>query len=100
VVAEELAGLDDVQDASVFGSWAARYMGECGRPPADVDVHVIGEPDRDALDDSAQRAGQRLAREVNVTVRSAQWWEHGTNGFHAELRRRPLVAVFGQTSGR
>jgi len=100
VVAEELSGLDDIQDAYVFGSWAARYMGEGGRPPADVDVLVIGEPDRDTLDDAAQRAGERLAREVNVTVRSAQWWEHGTDGFHVEIRRRPLVPVFGQASGR
>jgi predicted nucleotidyltransferase len=100
VVAEELSGLDDIQDAYVFGSWAARYMGEGGRPPADVDVLVIGEPDRGTLDDAAQRAGERLAREVNVTVRSAQWWEHGTDGFHVEIRRRPLVPVFGQASGR
>jgi predicted nucleotidyltransferase len=93
VVAEELAGLDGVQEAFLFGSWAARYAGEEGRPPADVDVLVIGEPDREALDDAVQRAGDRLAREVNVTIRSARWWEHGDDSFHAEVTRRPLVRL-------
>jgi predicted nucleotidyltransferase len=100
VLAEELAGLDGVRDAYLFGSWAARYAGEHGRPPVDVDVLVIGEPDRDALDDAAQRAGERLAREVNVTIRSAQWWEHGEDGFHAEVTRRPLIPVFDVAGSR
>jgi predicted nucleotidyltransferase len=98
VLAEELVDLDRVGDAYLFGSWAARYAGEEGRPPEDVDVLVIGEPDRDALDDAAQRAGARLAREVNVTIRSAQWWEHGDDGFHADITRRPLVAIFDPAS--
>jgi predicted nucleotidyltransferase len=93
VVAEELAGLGGVHEAYLFGSWAARYAGEEGRPPADLDVLVIGEPDREALDNAVQRAGDRLAREVNVTIRSAQWWDHGDDGFHTDVMRRPLVRV-------
>jgi len=55
---------------------------------------VIGAPDRDDLDEAAQRAGSRLAREVNVTVRSAQWWHEGQDSFHREVTRRPLITVF------
>jgi predicted nucleotidyltransferase len=77
----------------LFGSWAARYEGEPGRAPLDIDVLVIGDPDRDELDDAAQRAGARLAREVSVTIRSPRWWREGNDGFHAEVTGRPLLPV-------
>jgi predicted nucleotidyltransferase len=93
VLADELACVPGIESAYLFGSWAARYAGQEGHPPADLDVLVIGTPDRDALDDAAQRAGARLAREVNVTIRSADWWHSGDDGFHAEVTRRPLVPI-------
>lgn len=96
VLAEELAGIEGIEAAYLFGSWAARYTGEAGRPPADLDVLVIGAPDRDDLDDAAQRAERRLAREVNVTIRSVDWWREGTDGFHADVIRRPLVPLFSE----
>jgi hypothetical protein len=57
---------------------------------------VIGSPDRDELDDAAQRATGRLAREVNVTIRSPAWWRDGTDGFHTDITRRPLVSLFSE----
>jgi len=84
VIAEEFAGLGGLDSVYLFGSWAARYEGVIGRPSADIDVLVIGTPDRDDLDEAAQRAGARLAREVNVTIRSAQWWEDGQDSFRQE----------------
>jgi predicted nucleotidyltransferase len=95
VLAEELSEVPGVESAYLFGSWAARYAGQEGRPPADLDVLVIGSPDRDALDDAAQRAGVRLAREVNVTVRSPGWWRSGDDGFRSDIQRRPLVQIGG-----
>jgi predicted nucleotidyltransferase len=100
VLAEELADVAGIEDAYIFGSWAARYAGQQGRPPADIDVLVIGTPDRDSLDEAAQRASARLDREVNVTIRSAQWWRAGGDGFHAEINRRPLVPVYGEQTTR
>ena len=100
ILAEELADVAGIEDAYIFGSWAARYAGQQGRPPADIDVLVIGAPDRDSLDEAAQRAGERLDREVNVTIRSAQWWRAGGDGFHAEIKKRPLVPVYGEEATR
>ena len=96
VLTEELEGVEGIDRAYLFGSWAARYAGEAGRPPADLDVLVIGAPDRDELDDAAQRAASRLAREVSVTIRSPAWWRDGTDGFHADVTRRPLVPLFSE----
>ncbi len=93
VLAEELADVPGVEKAYLFGSWAARYAGQEGRPPADIDVLIIGTPDRDALDDAAQRADTRLHRQVNVTIRSADWWRSGGDGFHTEITKRPLVEI-------
>ena len=93
VIAEELASLPGIERVFLFGSWAARYAGQPGQPPADIDVLVIGTPNRDDLDDAAQRAGVRLSREVNITIRTADWWRHGDDGFHAEVTTRPLVPV-------
>lgn len=93
VLAEELSEIEGIQDAYLFGSWAARYAGQEGRAPMDIDVLVIGQPDRDDLDDAAQRARSKLAREVNITIRSPQWWRHGDDAFHAEVTRRPLVPI-------
>lgn len=94
VVAEEVAGVAGVERVYLFGSWAARYAGVAGRAPADVDVLVIGAPDRDLLDEAMQRAAVRLAREVNPTIRSVLWWQNGDDGFHAEVTARPLVLVW------
>jgi hypothetical protein len=98
IVAEELAGVAGIESAFLFGSWAARYAGQRGSAPADIDVLVIGEPDRDELDEAAQRAGARLAREVSMTIRPRQWWRDGGDGFHTELIGRPLVPVFAEPS--
>jgi predicted nucleotidyltransferase len=93
IVAEELADLAGIQEAYIFGSWAARYTGNPGRAPADIDVLVIGAPDRDDLDDAAQRATARLARDVNITVRSPIWWANGDDGFRTEIKNRPLIPI-------
>lgn len=48
-VAEEPAPVQRIEAAYLFGSWAARYEGEPGRAPADIDVLVIGDPTATSL---------------------------------------------------
>ena len=62
LLADALAGLEGVRQAYIYGSWAARYNGEPGTPPADVDVLVVGSPDPDVLFD---RASARSAARDN-----------------------------------
>jgi DNA-binding transcriptional ArsR family regulator len=94
VLGELFATIAGVDDAYIYGSWAARYEGEPGPPPHDVDVLVIGEADDDDLYDAARRAEHRLGREVNVHRVSAEAWRHGdTDAFLSSVRTRPLVPL-------
>lgn len=95
VLGEELAGLDGVSAAAVFGSWAARALGEAGPSPVDIDLLVIGRPDRDDLHDAVGRARERLGRDINTAVVSASRWRAGDDPFLAGLRSRPLVRLPG-----
>jgi DNA-binding transcriptional ArsR family regulator len=94
VLAEELDGVGGIASALVFGSWAARYGGQRGvRPVGDIDVLVLGDPDRDALYEAAGRAERRLGRPVQVTVRDASWLESGSGSFHATVTSRPMLKL-------
>ena len=44
VIGDELAGVPGIDKALIFGSWAARFLGQAGPQPGDVDVLVIGAP--------------------------------------------------------
>ncbi|MGV9363363.1 ArsR family transcriptional regulator [Amycolatopsis sp. NPDC003731] len=95
LLAEALSGLAGVREAYIYGSWAARYSGEPGPPPGDVDVLVVGSPDPDALFDLAEGVSRRLDREVNVHRLSPSAWaaESGTDPFLTSVRERPLVPL-------
>jgi len=95
VLTEALAGMPGVESAYIYGSWAARYEGEPGPVPNDVDVLVIGTAGLDALDDIADRAQHVLAHPVNIHRVSPGHWARppATDAFLASVRSRPLVAL-------
>jgi len=78
VVREELLPLaDGIEMAYIYGSVAS---GEA-QAESDVDVMVVGEVSLRELARPLRRAGERLAREVNVTAYSPQ-------AYHDELATR------------
>jgi predicted nucleotidyltransferase len=93
VIGEEFASVDGIEAIYVYGSWAARYRGESGPTPNDIDVLIIGRPDRDEVYDAARCAQQRLGREVNVTQRTRKQWDIATDGFSEQVRSSPIVEV-------
>jgi hypothetical protein len=94
VLARELADVSGIESAYVYGSWAAHFVGQVGsRPVGDVDVLVLGDPDRDSLYEAAATLERRLGREVQVTIREKSWLTDGTGSFHDTICSRPMVAL-------
>jgi len=93
VISEEFATVSRIEQLMIYGSWAARYEGEAGSVPNDIDLLVIGRPDRDHVHEAALRAQQRLGREVNVTLRTRDAWDKASDGFTRRGRSSPLLEV-------
>jgi DNA-binding transcriptional ArsR family regulator len=94
VLGDVLAAVDGIADAYIYGSWAARYTGEPGPPPRDVDVLIIGDADDDDVFDAARTAERRLGREVNIHRITANAWQvSGADPFLTSVRSRPLVPI-------
>jgi hypothetical protein len=100
VLNDLLANVEGITDAFIYGSWAARYLGEPGPVPGDVDVLVVGTADPDDLDEIARGAQNRLGRPVYIRrIRPAAWASPDpADPFLASVRERPLVQlhVLGQ----
>jgi DNA-binding transcriptional ArsR family regulator len=95
VLADLLPPVDGIDEAYIYGSWAARRAGEAGPPPRDVDVLVVGDADDDDLADAARAAEQRLGREVNIHRVSANAWHSrdAADPFLTSVRSRPLYPI-------
>jgi predicted nucleotidyltransferase len=93
VLGSLLSAVPGVERAYVFGSWAERYEGLRGPTPADIDILVIGAPERDAVDRVALTAQERLDREVNITIRSHDAWQGADDGFLQSVRAGKLVPI-------
>ena len=94
VLAEALEGVDGIEAPYVYGSWAARLHGVAGRRPVnDIDVLVLGEPDRGEVYTNLSGVEGRLGRPVNVVIRGAGWLRDGSGSFHATVTERPIVAI-------
>lgn len=93
IVAQTFADLTGAGAVVLFGSWAARYLGEPGRAPNDIDVLVIGEVDLDAMHDAADAAEPRIGLPVQATARTRTAWLEAQESFIREVRSRPLVVV-------
>jgi predicted nucleotidyltransferase len=95
VLSDLLSGVAGVEVAYIYGSWAARYLGEPGPVPHDVDVLVVGTADEDDLYDIAREAESRLGREVNISEIRPEYWEapEPADSFMRHIRERPLVML-------
>ena len=94
VLAELLGGQPNVRDAFIFGSWAARSAGIAGGIPQDIDVVVVGRPDRDQIFEIAEMAQKKLGVEVNIrVVRPERWDNPDGDHFTLHVQDSPLVRL-------
>jgi len=90
-LATALSPIEGIEHAYLFGSWAARYLGEAGPRPRDLDVLVLGRPDDSAVYRAVEAEREALGYEIQVTIRAADWLSTGEGAFHDTVASRPLV---------
>jgi predicted nucleotidyltransferase len=97
IVAEELDSVDGIEEAHIFGSWAARVRDEAGESPRDIDLLVISWRDPTEVVDgvyaAAARAERRLELEVNPVVVGRAEWEAGDAGFLDRVKAGPRIRI-------
>ncbi len=101
VIGPALRDVPDIDEAFIFGSWAARYLGVPGPDPTDVDVMIVGTPSRRLVARALGPLSDMLGREVNETIVSGERWREAAEGFIRQVKRSPLVEIdLGGESGR
>ena len=89
-----LTGVSGVEEAFVFGSWAARYTGEPGPAPNDIDVLVIGDASLRTVRRACAPVERELRVEVNPVVIDRERWDATKpEPFVVQLQSQPLVPI-------
>lgn len=95
VVRDLLVDEPSITAAFLFGSWAARYHGVWGEPPADVDVLIVGSVPLRRVEELEAEAEDKLGLPVQITVVPPDQWRSGEAGFVRTVKQRPLVTIVG-----
>lgn len=93
-LAAELARVPGVLVASVHGSWASGRI----RPDSDIDVIVVTNGDRRAVQKALRRIAQEVDREVDASVLSTQSYDElmqSRNPFLGKILNGPRIDVVG-----
>lgn len=88
-----LSGIPGIDQVFIGGSWAARYNGEPGTFPHDVDVIVVGKPNRDDATDAVVEALRTIGHDGQVIFRSPTAWREAKDAFTRTAKAGPLVEL-------
>jgi hypothetical protein len=91
-----LAPISEISAAYIFGSWAARFLQVGGaRAIGDIDLLILGSPDRDAVYQAVASVEPELGYPVQVTFRSSDWLDTASDSFRSTVVSRPLLQILG-----
>ncbi|MGH9126784.1 MAG: winged helix-turn-helix domain-containing protein [Acidimicrobiales bacterium] len=95
MLADALADVAGLEEAWVFGSWAARYQGHPGHAPHDIDVIAVGDDlSQIALAKASMAVSERAGVDVNpIAVPTGKWAYPAPGSFVADVRAGPTVRV-------
>lgn len=93
LIGQTLAELDGIERALIYGSWASRYHNQPGAPPNDIDLLVVGTPQRRSLARAARELTEQLGLEVDPHVVSPADYEGGSSGFLRTIKQGPLIEL-------
>jgi len=92
-ISRKLTAIGGIDEAYIFGSWARRYSGEPGPAPHDVDVLVVGAPERREMNRAIEELQDEIGKEVGlVTVTASDWSQHAS-GFLRTVKNSPMVSL-------
>jgi DNA-binding transcriptional ArsR family regulator len=92
-LAAALDGVRGVRSAFVYGSWAARHVGEIGPAPHDSYLLVVGTAKLGDVREAVRPLESELAVEINPVVISESDWSSADDPFVVEVRSRPVFEV-------
>lgn len=96
LLARELASIDGVEAAFLYGSFAARATGVDGPAPADIDLMIVGTPDAEAIYAAAERVENAVHRPVNPTIVTTTQLKSSST-FLEHVRENPIIPVLGES---
>jgi predicted nucleotidyltransferase len=83
-----------IDQAYIYGSWAKRRSGSPGHFPHDVDVLVVGNPDRADTIEASLQARETTGLETNIHIVTSQSWNNPTSVFLKNIKKEPLIQLF------
>jgi hypothetical protein len=92
LLSEELARIEGVQAAFIFGSFAARARGVPGPNPHDIDLMVLGTPDPVDVYDACEQVEPLVHRPINPTILTMDEWNE-SSAFLDDVRANPTLNV-------
>ncbi|HET7173536.1 MAG TPA: hypothetical protein VFI30_04580 [Nocardioidaceae bacterium] len=92
---DEFVRIDGIESAFLYGSFAARMLGDAGPAPHDIDVMVVGYPEVDAAYEACTRVEAAVQRPINPTILSAEEFK-AESGYLDTVRSGPIVPVLGE----
>lgn len=93
ILSESLSGIEGIERALIFGSFAARAAGVPGSSPRDVDLLIVGTPERAAVYDALEGLDSALRREVNVTFLRPERWAAGDEELVKRIAANPTIEL-------
>jgi predicted nucleotidyltransferase len=90
-----LDGVDGIEQAAIFGSWAEGRIDD----DSDIDLLVVGAMDRDELLATVRDVEIQVNREIDVTAYRREEFERRReqgSGFLQTVLRGPLTPIVGQ----
>ena len=95
IITDEFSQIPAAEQVVIFGSWAARYLGQPGPQPNDIDVLVIGDTSRLDVFAAADGAQERLHTEVNAERCTREQWDNPAQWtLLVEIQERPYLTVY------
>lgn len=85
-----------VNYVAVFGSYAARWHGEPGPPPNDIDVVVVGDLDYEAPWNTTASLSRQLDIEVNAVLRDSDAWDDDDTPFSRAIKQGHVIDIIGE----